>query len=124
MKNNNALVGALVICVAGCVLALPEPAAAQTDETHDNYAFMSAQDLYDALSQESQVALGYLLGIVDAKKGPQPDGSCYTVPWQSDADELLVSAYLEYWPDVADFSLKAPGALIHMMQNRFPCHIQ
>ncbi|MDB2618848.1 hypothetical protein N9Y18_01210 [Litoricolaceae bacterium] len=124
MKNNNALVGALVICVAGCVLALPEPAAAQTDETHDNYAFMSAQDLYDALSQESQVALGYLLGIVDAKKGLQSDGSCYTVPWQSDADELLVSAYLEYWPDVADFSLKAPDALIHMMQKRFPCHIQ
>ena len=101
MKNNNVLVGALVICVAGCALALPEPAAAQTGETHDNYAFMSAQDLYDALSQESQVALGYLLGIVDARKGPQSDGSCYTVPWQSDADEVLVSAYLEYWPDVA-----------------------
>ena len=30
---------------------------------------MSAQDLYDALSQQSQVALGYMLGIVDAKKG-------------------------------------------------------
>ena len=124
MKNNNVLVGVLLVCVMGCVLVLPGPAAAQTDETHENYAFMSAQDLYDALSQESQVALGYLLGIVDAKKGPQPDGSCYTVPWQSDADEVLVSAYLEYWPDVADFSLKAPDALIHMMQNRFPCHIQ
>src|SRR6056300_1642842 len=124
MKNNNVLVGALVICVAWFALALPEPAAAQTGETYDNYAFMSAQDLYDALSQESQVALGYLLGIIDARKGRQPDGSCYTVPWQSDADEVLVSAYLEYWPDVADFSLKAPDVLIHMMQNRFPCHIQ
>lgn len=124
MKNNNVLVGVLLVCVMGCVLVLPGPAAAQTDETHENYAFMSAQDLYDALSQESQVALGYLLGIVDARKGPQSDGSCYTVPWQSDADEVLVSSYLEYWPDVADFSLKAPGALIHMMQNRFPCHIQ
>ena len=124
MKNNNVLVGVLLVCVMGCVLVLPGPAAAQTDETHENYAFMSAQDLYDALSQESQVALGYLLGIVDARKGPQSDGSCYTVPWQSDADEVLVSSYLEYWPDVADFSLKAPDALIHMMQNRFPCHIQ
>ena len=124
MKNNHVLVGALLVCVVGYVLVLPRPAAAQTDEIHDNYAFMSAQDLYDALSQESQVALGYLLGIVDARKGPQSDGSCYTVPWQSDADEVLVSAYLEYWPDVADFSLKAPDALIHMMQNRFPCHIQ
>jgi len=121
MKNNNVLVGALVICFAWFVLALPEPAAAQTGETHDNYAFMSAQDLYDALSQESQVALGYLLGIVDARKGPQSDGSCYTVPWQSDADEVLVSAYLEYWPDIADFAIKAPDALIRMMQKRFPC---
>ena len=111
----------LVVCFAGWSLANSEPASAQTTKTHDNYAFMSAQDLYDALSQESQVALGYLLGIVDARKGLQADGSCYTVPWQSDADDVLVSAYLEYWPDVADFSIKAPDALIRMMQKRFPC---
>jgi hypothetical protein len=122
MKNNNVLVGVLLVCVMGCVLILPGPVAAQTDETHENYAFMSAQDLYDALSQESQVALGYLLGIVDARKGPQSDGSCYTVPWQSDADEVLVSSYLEYWPDVADFSMKAPDALIQMMVNQFSCN--
>ena len=124
MKNNHVLVGALLVCVVGYVLVLPRPAAAQTDEIHDNYAFMSAQDLYDALSQESQVALGYLLGIVDARKGPQSDGSCYTVPWQSDADEVLVSAYLEYWPAIADFSMKAPDALIRMMRKRFPCRDQ
>ena len=124
MKNNNVLVGVLLVCVMGCVLVLPGPAAAQTDETHENYAFMSAQDLYDALSQESQVALGYLLGIVDARKGPQTDGSCYYVPWKSNADEVLVSAYLEYWQDVADFSMKAPDALIRMMQKRFPCRDQ
>ena len=122
MKNNHVLVGALLVCVVGYVLVLPRPAAAQTDEIHDNYAFMSAQDLYDALSQESQVALGYLLGIVDARKGPQSDGSCYTVPWQSDADEVLVSSYLEYWPDVADFSMKAPDALVQMMVNQFSCN--
>jgi hypothetical protein len=121
MKNNNVLVGVLRVCVVGSVLILPGLAAAQTDETHENYAFMSAQDLYDALSQESQVALGYLLGIVDAKKGPQSDGSCFTVPWQSDADEVLVRAYLEYWPDVADLSMKAPDALIQMMVNQFSC---
>ena len=121
MKNNNVLVGVLCVCVVGGVLFLPGLAAAQTDETHENYAFMSAQDLYDALSQESQVALGYLLGIVDAKKGPQSDGSCFTVPWQSDADEVLVRAYLEYWPDVADLSMKAPDALIQMMVNQFSC---
>ena len=121
MKNNNVLIGLLCVCVVGGVLFLPGLAAAQTDETHENYAFMSAQDLYDALSQESQVALGYLLGIVDAKKGPQSDGSCFTVPWQSDADEVLVRAYLEYWPDVADLSMKAPDALIQMMVNQFSC---
>ena len=122
MKNNNVLVGVLLVCIIGCGLVLPGPAAAQTDETHENYAFMSAQDLYDALSQESQVALGYLLGIIDAKKGPQSDGSCFAVPWQSDADEVLVRAYLEYWPDVADFSMKAPDALIQMMVNQFSCN--
>jgi hypothetical protein len=121
MKNNNVLIGAFVVCFVGYLLAAPGPASAQTAETHDNYAFMSAQDLYDALSQESQVALGYLLGIVDARKGRQPDGSCYTVPWQSDADEVLVSAYLNYWPNVADFSVKAPDALIQMLVNQFSC---
>lgn len=124
MKNNNVLAGALVSCFVGYLLPVSESASAQTSETHDNYAFMSAQDLYDALSLESQVALGYLLGIVDARKGRQADGSCYTVPWQSDADEMLVNAYLEYWPGVADFSMKAPDTLIRMMQKRFPCRDQ
>jgi hypothetical protein len=121
MKNNNVLASALVTCFVGGLLAVSGSASAQTAETHDNYAFMSAQDLYDALSQESQVALGYLLGIIDARKGRQADGSCYTVPWQSDADEVLVSAFLEYWPNVADFSMKAPDALIEMMANQFSC---
>ena len=124
MKNNNVLVSVLVACFAGWSLAISGSASAQTTKTHDNYAFMSAQDLYDALSQESQVALGYLLGIVDARKGLQTDGSCYTVPWKSNADEDLAGAYLEYWPDVADFSMKAPDALTGMMQKRFPCRGQ
>jgi hypothetical protein len=121
MRNNNALVSALGGCLVGCLLAFSGSTVAQNVEPHNSYAFMSAQDLYDALSQESQVALGYLLGIIDARKGRQPDGSCYTVPWQFDADKVLVSVYLEYWPDVADFSMEAPDALIRMMQKRFPC---
>ena len=48
---------------------------------------MSAQDLYDALSQQSQVALGYLLGIVDARKGSASGGKLLYSPLQSDADE-------------------------------------
>ena len=82
---------------------------------------MSAQDLYDALSQQSEIALGYLLGIVDARKGSQPTGGCFIVPRRADADLVLVEAYLEYWPQVADFSMTAPDALIQMMQERFPC---
>ena len=122
MKNNNGLTR-LTASLAFCLsLGLPGSAFGQT-ENHDNYAFMSAQDLYDALSQQSQIALGYLLGIVDARKGSQSDGGCFTVPWRSDADLVLVEAYLDYWPQVVDFSVKAPEALIQMMQERFPCHV-
>ena len=120
MKNNNGLTR-LTASLAFCLsLGLPGSAFGQT-ENHDNYAFMSAQDLYDALSQQSEIALGYLLGIVDARKGPQPTGGCFTVPWRADADIVLVEAYLEYWPQVSDFSMTAPDALMQMMQLRFPC---
>ena len=121
MKNNNKLVQSAATMVFCFFLWALVPGSAKASETHENYAFMSAQDLYDALSQQSQVALGYLLGIVDAKKGPQAEGKCFTVPWQSDADEVLVTAYLDYWPQVVDFSMRAPDALIQMMEDRFPC---
>lgn len=121
MKNNNKLICSAVTIALGSCLLLGLSMSVRASETHDNYAFMSAQDLYDALSQQSQVALGYLLGIVDARKGPQATGSCFTVPWQSDADEVIVAAYLDYWPQVADFAMKAPDALVKMMQERFPC---
>jgi len=115
MKNNNKLLQSAATMVFCFSLWAPVSGSAKASETHENYAFMSAQDLYDALSQQSQVALGYLLGIVDARKGPQAEGNCFTVPWQSDADEVLVTAYLDYWPQVADFSMRAPDALIQMM---------
>ena len=121
MKNNNKLVQSAATMVFCFSLWALVPGSARASETHENYAFMSAQDLYDALSQQSQVALGYLLGIVDARKGPQAEGNCFTVPWQSDADEVLVTAYLDYWPQVVDFSMRAPDALIQMMEDRFPC---
>jgi hypothetical protein len=121
MKNNNKLIRSAITIALGSCLLLGLSMSARASETHDNYAFMSAQDLYDALSQQSQVALGYLLGIVDARKGPQATGDCFTVPWQSDADEVIVAAYLDYWPQVADFAMKAPDALVKMMQERFPC---
>lgn len=121
MKNNNKLIRSAITIALGSCLWLGLTTSVRASETHDNYAFMSAQDLYDALSQQSQVALGYLLGIVDARKGPQATGDCFTVPWQSDADEVIVAAYLDYWPQVADFAMKAPDALVKMMQERFPC---
>ena len=120
MKNNNRLIqltASLIFCLS---VWLSESAFAQA-ENSENYAFMTAQDLYDALSQQSQIALGYLLGIVDVSKGSQSEDRCFTVPWRSDADFVLVEAYLDYWPQVADFSMKAPDALVQMMQERFPC---
>ena len=121
MKNNNKLIRSAITIALGSCLWLGLSTSVRASETHDNYAFMSAQDLYEALSQQSQVALGYLLGIVDARKGPQVTGGCFTVPWQSDADEVIVAAYLDYWPQVADFAMRAPDALVKMMQERFPC---
>jgi hypothetical protein len=121
MKNNNKLIRSAITIALGSYLVSGLSMSVRASETHDNYAFMSAQDLYDALSQQSQVALGYLLGIVDSRKGPQATGGCFTVPWQSDADEVIVAAYLDYWPQVADFAMKAPDALVEMMQARFPC---
>jgi len=119
-KNNLPIFHGFFVFIFGLAIQLAPPQA-RASETQDSYAFMSAQDLYDALSQRSQVALGYMLGIVDAKKGSQPDGSCFAVPWRPDADEVLVNAYLDYWPSVADFSLKAPEALTEMMIKQFPC---
>ena len=119
-KNNFPISHDFFVFILGLAIQLA-PLHARASETQDSYAFMSAQDLYDALSQRSQVALGYMLGIVDAKKGSQPDGSCFAVPWRPDADEVLVNAYLDYWPSVADFSSKAPEALTEMMIKQFPC---
>ena len=104
MKNNNKLVQSAATMVFCFSLWALVPGSAKASETHENYAFMSAQDLYDALSQQSQVALGYLLGIVDAKKGPQAEGKCFTVPWQSDADEVLVTCLLYTSPSPRDLS--------------------
>tara|TARA_B100001093_G_scaffold327435_1_gene312393 strand:+ start:9218 stop:9589 length:372 start_codon:yes stop_codon:yes gene_type:complete len=119
-KNNLPICYVFLVFTLGLVIQFA-PLKVLATETQDSYAFMSAQDLYDALSQQSQVALGYMLGIVDAKKGSQPDGSCFAVPWQPDADEVLVNAYLDYWPSVADFSMKAPEALTQLMTKNFPC---
>ena len=119
-KNNFPICHVFFAFVLGIAIQLAPPKIWAT-ETQDSYAFMSAQDLYDALSQQSQVALGYMLGIVDAKKGSQPDESCFAVPWRPDADEVLVNAYLNFWPSIADFSMTAPEALTQMMTKKFPC---
>ena len=120
MKNSNRwFKNCLGLLLAGFFFVLAS--SIKANEENDSYSFMSAQDLYDALSQQSQVGLGYLLGIIDAQKGMQLDGTCFTVPWHPGADEIVSSAFLEYWPTVADFSARAPDALIQMMQSQFPC---
>ena len=49
---------------------------------------------------------------------PAAEGTALQFLGNLDADEVLVTAYLDYWPQVADFSMKAPDALIQMMQLR------
>ena len=67
-KNNRPICHGFFVLILVLAIQLA-PSKILATETQDSYAFMSAQDLYDALSQQSQVALGYMLGIVDAKKG-------------------------------------------------------
>ena len=85
-----------------------------------SYSFMSGQDLFDALSQSNDVARGYLLGIADLGKNIK-GSECFRVPMRADADESLISAYLEFWPNNVDFAKQAPDAVLDMMVEHFPC---
>ena len=76
MKNNNRLIQ-LTASLIFCHRLAVQVSFCSGRKPH-NYAFMSAQDLYDALSQQSQIALGYLLGIVDARKDRKTESGCFT----------------------------------------------
>lgn len=93
------------------LLALPSGAA-------ESYRFISGQDVWHALSQDSMVVQGYLLGVVDSMK--HQDHSCFTVPLSPTADADLYSGYLEYWQG-KPIPEDAVEAITQAMSTLFPC---
>lgn len=84
----------------------------------EDYNFLSGSDVHDALSQDSMIVQGYVLGVVDALKH-QSEG-CFTLPYQADADRLIYQAYLEYWQEQVP-PASSVDAIVEMMRARFPC---
>ena len=85
------------------------------------YAFMSAQDLYDALEIEAPIAVGYMLGIVDGLKNDVTSKQCFKVPLDESADRIIRETFMSYWLENVDFKANAGEALKTAMSRRFPC---
>ena len=94
--------------------------AQQSNEQHD-YAFMSAQDLYDALEHDAPIAVGYMLGVTDGLKGRLAGDQCFRVPWIATADQVIKETYMAYWLDNVRSKVHAVNAVIAAMSQKFPC---
>jgi hypothetical protein len=92
------------------------PALADTP----NYTFISGSDVYEALSQESMVVQGYVLGVTDALKHSTEPGQCFVIPMSPDADAVIYSSYLDYWQN-REIPESGTEAIIDMMLKNFPC---
>lgn len=101
---------------AGLVLSVASNAAVP-----ENYSFISGDDLYDALSQESMVLQGYTLGVVDALKHSSNPEECFVIPLRPDADQVIYASFLNYWKDRENRPDSAVGAIELMMRSLFPC---
>lgn len=93
------------------------PLCAQASE---DYTFISGSDIYTALSQESFLVQGYLLGVADALKHDTQRADCFTVPLQPDADEALYRAYLNYWQKREPIT-RGTDAIREALHENFPC---
>lgn len=96
------------------LLAFVAPTAVAQDE----YTFLSGQDVYDALVQDSMIVQGYVLGVVDALKD-QPQG-CFAVPYQADADQVIYAALMEQWSQTPPTG-NSIDAIVEVMRARFLC---
>ena len=85
-----------------------------------NYTFISGQEVFDALSQESWIVQGYLLGVTDALKHNEDPTQCFEIPLQPDADRVMQSAFLDYWAS-EEIPNSGVEAITTMMQAKFPC---
>jgi hypothetical protein len=84
------------------------------------YTFISGQEVFDALSQESWIVQGYLLGVTDALKHNENHKQCFEIPLRPDADKVIVSAFLDFWAS-AELPNSGVEAITTMMKARFPC---
>ena len=108
-KMTNIIVLLLALFITAPVLA---------DTEH--YTFISGRDVYEALSQESMVVQGYVLGVADALKHNAESANCFVIPMRPDADAVIYSTYLEYWQN-RQIPESGTEAIINMMLNNFPC---
>lgn len=107
--------------IATIIIALSLPLVAQAEQQAADYSFISGDDLYDALSQDSMVLQGYILGVTDALKHSNNPAECFTIPLRPDADQVIYSAYLNYWQEQSPRPTNATRAISEMMLNQFPC---
>lgn len=84
-----------------------------------SYTFISGQDLFDALSQDSMMLKGYFLGVVDVLKGAE-GVNCFFVPLAADADKQMFETYLEYWKK-NKIPENAVEAITKAMSQSYPC---
>jgi hypothetical protein len=103
----------LRIILLSISLIAPSIAKAQS------YTFISGNDLFDALSQDSMMLKGYFLGVVDVLKGAEGE-NCFIVPLAADADQKMFDAYLEYWKKNA-IPDHAVEAISEAMAQSYPC---
>ena len=100
------------------LLAVVMTATARAD-TQD-YTFISGSDIYEALSQESMVVQGYVLGVADTLKHSPESAQCFVIPMRPDADTLIYAAYLDYWQN-RQIPESGTQAIADMMLENFPC---
>ena len=93
--------------------------AASVSADNLGYSFISGSDIRDALTQDSMVVQGYVLGVADALKGQE--GSCFQIPLAADADQALYQAYLDYWQGRGVPTQNGVHAIQQALQARFPC---
>jgi len=85
------------------------------------YTFISADDLYDALAQESMILQGYTLGVADSFKHSGDLSACFTIPLRPDADQVIFTTFIEYWANAKERPASSVDAITEMMVARFPC---
>ena len=115
MRFTTSLHSVLPILATLSIFATSSASAKNID-----YSFISGQEVFDALSQESWIVQGYLLGVTDALKHNEDPTLCFEIPLQPDADRVMQSAFLDYWAS-EEIPNSGVEAITTMMQAKFPC---